>query len=90
MLFVRSQAGPPHEMLSPKMLHIADQFATLVWRLPFTTLSALETAAHKAKYLADMRVKFLVELVREHSAPAQDEIPSARDQPVPTCTGSSR
>ena len=29
---------------------------------------------HKAKYLEDMRVKFLMALVREHSAPANNEI----------------
>ena len=48
------------------------------------TSSDLETAVDKAKYLADMRVrvKFLMELEWEHSAPAKDEIPSARDQLV--------
>ena len=61
------------------MLHIVDR---CFWMLPFAALSDLETAANRAKYLADMRVTFLLELEREHSAPAEDEIPSARDQRV--------
>ena len=44
----------------------------------------LEDAADKAKYLRDLRVKFLAALEKEHScsAPAKDDIPSARDQLV--------
>ena len=40
--------------------------------LPFATLSDLETAAEKAKYLADVRVEFLRERERKNSAPAQE------------------
>ena len=44
----------------------------------------MEDAADKAKYLGDLRVKFLAALEKEHScsAPAKDYIPSARDQLV--------
>ena len=44
----------------------------------------LEDAADKAQYLRDLRVKFLAALEKEHScsAPAKDDIPSARDQLV--------
>ena len=33
----------------------------------------LEDAANKAKYLGDLRVKFLATLEKEHSAPAKDD-----------------
>ena len=39
---------------------------------PFATLSDLEMAADKAKYLPDIRNKFLSELERENSAPAKE------------------
>ena len=68
--------GPQLKILSLKMLDIADSCFCI---LPFATLSDLETAADKAKYLADMPVlaQFLMELEREHSAPAKDAIPSS-------------
>ena len=54
------------------MLHIANR---CFWMLPFATLSDPD-CSNKAKFLADMRVKFLMELEGEHSAPAHYEIPS--------------
>ena len=44
--------------------------------------SDLGDTVDKAKYVGDLPVKFLAALEKEHSAPAKDNIPSARDQLV--------